>query len=440
MTIEKVNAKLPVTDKITKLNDQIIEVSGLTDQAKFDVNENAAIYADTGLNNGNVRKYLRNYNMSANTGAGAWYNWTSLVDETGYSIWKYNSNINYEVNASNLLYMDNKSFVYKGTASAETIDTFDTVFQYDGADYTDNTTEAGTAEGTAFSLLAGVTEYVYIGSSAKFSGMRFKFNVKGANNTLKFEYSKSDGSFVELTTTEHILNDDTSNFRRDAAVTIGDTPAAWGTTAINLVTKYWVRISTTTAPVTTATAFAILPFNSVPTLLALSSQNVLDEKWAFCDYDVGGGSGSRLYATFKNSGDPVYDGINHITSASTHAIKQNYFRFNHSVKGDFQDARYLQIDHLQIITSDTTLTNQNKIVLIDASGETVNATLPTAVGREGKEYILKVTNITSGSNINTTGSETIDGSGAQMFSAVNEVFKLVSDNSNWLIIEKYGGV
>jgi hypothetical protein len=438
MTIEKVNEKLPISDRVSKINDQVIEVSGLTDQAKFDVHEAEAIYDDVGLTNGGVRKYLRNYDMSVNTGAGAWYNWTPLLDESGYSIWKYDSNINYEVNTANLLYMDNKSLVYKGTASAETIQAFDFVFVYDG-DYNDHSAEAATEEGTAFSLLSATTDIVYVGAAEKFSGMRFKFNVKASNNTLKFEYSQSGGTFAELTTTEHVLNDDTSNFRRDGAVTLVNTPSDWETTEINSETKYWIKITTTTTAVTAGTCFLCVPYNSVPALLALSSQNIRDEKWAFCDYDVGGGSGSRLYATFKNTGDPVYEGNNHITSSATHVLKQNFFRFNHALKGDFQDARYLQIDHLQAVTSDTTLTDENKIVLIDSSAVTVNVTLPTAVGREGKEFYLKVTDFSSGAEIQTTGSETIDGSGAQLFSAVNEVFKLVSDDTNWLIIEKYGG-
>ena len=118
MTIEKVNEKLPISDRVTKINNQVIEVSGLTDQAKFDVHEIEALYDDSGLTNGGVRKFQRNYNMSYNTGAGAWYNWTLLKDESGYSIWKYDSNINYEVDEGNLIYMDDKSLSYKGTASA----------------------------------------------------------------------------------------------------------------------------------------------------------------------------------------------------------------------------------------------------------------------------------------------------------------------------------
>jgi len=435
MTIEKVNAKLPTSDKIIDINDQIIEVNGLAQQGKFDVNELTALYADSGL----TRKFTRNNSLGASTGANAWYNWAHLTDESGYSIWKFDSNISYAVNTNNSMYMDDKVFSYKGTAQAESITAFDSVLLYDGSDFTDNTTEAASEGGTAFTLLTATTDYIYIGHNATFTGIRFKFGTKGANNTLKVEYSNSSGGYTQLTTNENTLSDGTSNHRRDGAITFASAPSDWDLATVNLLSKYWIRISTTTTPVTDATASAVLPYNSVPTLLALSSQDVKDEKWAFCDYDIGGGSGSRLYATFKNTGDPSYEGNNHVTSSSTNPVKQNFFRFNHTLKADFQDVDYLALDHMESVTSDKTLTNANKIVVVNANTESINITLPTAVGREGKEYYLKVVNITSGANILTTGSETIDGSGAQAFSAVNESFKVVSDNTNWLIIEKYSG-
>jgi hypothetical protein len=91
--------------------------------------------------------------------------------------------------------------------------------------------------------------------------------------------------------------------------------------------------------VTTGKAFSILPYNSVPGLLALSSQDLQDEKWAWCEYSIPG-TGARPYMTFRNVGDAVYEGNWYIASSSTTVKKQNFFRFNHAIKGNFQNSAY----------------------------------------------------------------------------------------------------
>jgi hypothetical protein len=70
---------------------------------------------------------------------------------------------------------------------------------------------------------------------------------------------------------------------------------------------------------------------------------------------------------------------------------------------------------------------------VDCSG-TFNVTLPTAVGIAGKIYIVK----NSGSGlitVNTTSSQTIDGSLTKTLSQNDSIY-LTSNGNNWLI----GGV
>jgi hypothetical protein len=62
---------------------------------------------------------------------------------------------------------------------------------------------------------------------------------------------------------------------------------------------------------------------------------------------------------------------------------------------------------------------------------TLTFTLPTAVGNTNTYYIK----VTSGTlTINTTSSQTIDGSLTIVTSVANTAFTLISDGTNWQII------
>ena len=117
-------------------------------------------------------------------------------------------------------------------------------------------------------------------------------------------------------------------------------PSDWTTGTVNSVAnKYWIRISTSSDPVTTGKAYSILPYNSVPSLLALTSQDLQDESWAWCEYTIPG-TGARPYVTIRNTGDAVYEGDWYVSSSSTTANKQSFFRFNHAYKGNFLNSAY----------------------------------------------------------------------------------------------------
>lgn len=72
---------------------------------------------------------------------------------------------------------------------------------------------------------------------------------------------------------------------------------------------------------------------------------------------------------------------------------------------------------------------------IECTTNTFTVTLPTAVGVNGKQYIIK--NVGTGLiTVGTTSSQTIDGTLTKTLSQ-NESIEVVSNNSNWKIV---GGV
>jgi hypothetical protein len=88
-------------------------------------------------------------------------------------------------------------------------------------------------------------------------------------------------------------------------------------------------------------------------------------------------------------------------------------------------------------SSDYTATASDHTILVDCSGGNVTITLPTAVGIAGRMYIIKrVDGSANAANINTNGSETIDGSGAGSVAGLGSIV-LQSDNSNWWKVAEY---
>ncbi len=331
--IYKVSAALPTSKKIETLNEMIVTLNGLIQQGKFDANEVVALYSGSGI----TRKYLRNVILGHTVSD--YSDFSHLKSEDGYSIWKITPD-NYSYDATNQLYLDDKVLTNKGNASAETAETFDIAYLYDGATYVVNTTEAGTEGGTAFSLMDAAGEFLYIGHSTTFKGVKLEFGTRGSNYDLQPEIcfsGASANSWIGLTPEVDGLVDNTSDFESDGAITWNldsTTGAGWTQNSVNSNTKYWMRIKTITTPVTTATANYIIPATSVIGLLALSSGEILNESWAWCTYST------DIYVTIRNTGNSAYEGDYYLTSASSDNNKQNFFIANHEYKLDHLDARY----------------------------------------------------------------------------------------------------
>ena len=76
--------------------------------------------------------------------------------------------------------------------------------------------------------------------------------------------------------------------------------------------------------------------------------------------------------------------------------------------------------------------------LIDITGNTITVTLPTAVGVNGKNYVIKNRG-TGVVTVATTSSQTIDGSNSKSLNN-NDGIEIISDGSNWIIAAGTGTV
>lgn len=420
MSIEKLNQNLPNADKIEDINDMVIEVNGKVEDGKFNKNEIDNIYSILPLDREYVREYSVGHTLATYTG------WTHLKAETGYSIWKYTIT-DYTYDQYNQLFLDNKLLTFKGEAGSESADSFGIVYLYNGSTYVDDTTEAASEGGTQFDLMDATGEYLYLGDAATFTGAKFEFHTRGSYYTLKVEYY--NGAWTEMTANTNDLSENTSDFESDGYIS-WTVPGDWTTNSVNSQTKYWIRISTTTVPTTMAKCYYLIPYNSVPALLARSSSQLTNEEWAWCSY------GTSIYVTIRNDGNSSFEGDFFITSSSSATNKQNFFISNHEYKMNYKDLNYDPVLNKAI---DYVVTGNEGVISVDASAGNKLITLPTAVGIEGKRITIKTKDIVSAGNvtIDTFSSETIDGAGTLVLTIDYSVVTLISDGSNWLILNKY---
>ena len=85
-------------------------------------------------------------------------------------------------------------------------------------------------------------------------------------------------------------------------------------------------------------------------------------------------------------------------------------------------------------TGDYTALLSDRYLELDGSSSTVTLTLPAAGSIEGKSFIVKATDLTNAVDIATNASETIDGVNGFTFNIANEVIEIVSDGTNWQIL------
>jgi hypothetical protein len=93
---------------------------------------------------------------------------------------------------------------------------------------------------------------------------------------------------------------------------------------------------------------------------------------------------------------------------------------------------------IAVKSQDYTLTVSDHTILIDASGGNVALTLPTAVGCAGRMYIIKrIDGSANAGNINSHGSEEIEGSTSPASVAAMSSIMIQSDNSGWWKVAEY---
>lgn len=90
---------------------------------------------------------------------------------------------------------------------------------------------------------------------------------------------------------------------------------------------------------------------------------------------------------------------------------------------------------VQTKTANYNISEVDDVILV--SGGVFTVTLPTAIGFAGKEFEIKKTDssLTNIITINTTSSQTIDGSLTVTLNTLNEVYRLCSDGANWLVMD-----
>jgi len=411
------------------------------EQGKFNKNELDQIFSDLGLD----RKF--NYRLSAIGSTPSTYTgWTHVRDETGYSIWKF-APTNYIYHASNEIYMGisrvggdifYKTLSNKGQANSEDNAAFSVVYFYNadsGPGFTDHTTEAGTEEGTEFELMDTVNDYFYVGSDSIFTGCAFEFQTRGSGYTIKIEYYDGDSGGDGWSTIDSgllSLVENTSNFESNGAIT-WSAPIGWITNTVNSSTKYWIRFSTTSTPGTVAKAYSVIPYNSVPSLLALSSEQIQNEDWAYCSFS------DNIYVTIRNTGNPSYEGDYYITSASSAANLRDFFAYKHPFAGDFQDTTYTNIPPTK--TDDYTATASDRYILVDAdpvpTGQgSIDISLPAASDVPGQVFTIKCIALENGATVEilAESGETIDGSAQYSISTAYDRVSVLSNGTNWYVI------
>jgi hypothetical protein len=356
-----------------------LEVNGKNEEAKFDVNELDQIFTDSGLD----RQFKRNV-LLGNTLLD-YTNWTHVQAETGYSIWSIAIS-DYAYNINNQLYLDDKVFTYKGVALSASATNFEYVYLYSPPDiYYTYTTEAGTEGGTAFDFMTLTTEWFYVGLSTQFSGIKFEFETRGSNYTPEIYYF--NGGWTLLTANINNLVDNTNSFASDGTVT-WTAPADEVQVNIYSQTKNWIRIKTSTVPITVAKIYYCIPANNVIGLLGLSSSEILNEEWKWCSY------GQTIYVTIRNIGATSQEGDYYVSSSSSTTNKENYFIYNHEYKIDYQDSTY----------SASTIT-YNKGIVVNSTAETApvmtlitNSSL-SGLSDDPVEYTYQVVGQTTGSTV-----------------------------------------
>ena len=87
-------------------------------------------------------------------------------------------------------------------------------------------------------------------------------------------------------------------------------------------------------------------------------------------------------------------------------------------------------------TSNYTLTDSDNLITLDSSGGTFDITLPTAVGRTGKQFTLKkISNDLTAINLLFTGGQNLDSYTTYGLYTYNESLTFVSNGTNYVILD-----
>lgn len=88
-------------------------------------------------------------------------------------------------------------------------------------------------------------------------------------------------------------------------------------------------------------------------------------------------------------------------------------------------------------TANYTLTTSDYLVLVDASGGSFTLSLPAAASNTGRVFLIKRTDntLSNAVTLDPNGSETIDGQTTRKLCTQYETVSIISDGSNWSVLE-----
>lgn len=91
-------------------------------------------------------------------------------------------------------------------------------------------------------------------------------------------------------------------------------------------------------------------------------------------------------------------------------------------------------DELTSVTANYTATDDDHILIVDATGGDVTVTLPDANGLSGKQYFIKRTDSSANTvTVQGTGGDTIDDEASQTLDQYDSLF-VISDSTEWWIL------
>ncbi|MDD5265447.1 MAG: hypothetical protein PHU43_11525 [Candidatus Bipolaricaulis sp.] len=319
--INKVRTDIPFAEAIRKLQDNDNKLLGLSEVDTVDAIDLQDLFSGTGHSSRFTRDFPLGHSLAT-------YNlFSGVSNEAGYTIWKYPVT-NFKDSIYNALYLDDVKLDYRGSAISEAATSFNSVFLLSGTTWVNDTTEAGTDNGTAFGLMSHSSNSLYIGDTNTFNGIDFNLSTLGYNYDLKAYYFS--GTWVELSPITHSLNDDTSDLTSNGRISF-DIPTDWISGTFNGVSNKWIKLTTDSNPITTAQAYYIRPDDSVKNLLSLSSDDILDKNWSWCYFN------NYVYLTLKNRGGIGYEGNEWVRIESNDTNRKNYFVYNHELKTTYQN-------------------------------------------------------------------------------------------------------
>ena len=158
---------------------------------------------------------------------------------------------------------------------------FDKVFAFDGSStYTDITLEMQSPAGTSSTVFADTNDILYLGDASRFDMAIFDIDTAGSLGALIWEYYNGStwAVFTPLSASYYTDPDDSPDtmydFSKDGAEQFPTGRISdWATVAVNSVTKYWVRCTSTTS---VSTAPSLRSIRKRPLAAYCSTQDVFN--------------------------------------------------------------------------------------------------------------------------------------------------------------------